>query len=302
MYINPYEAINGEGEWLRGNFHTHAGTGEGTCGHYPIETVADSYRDCGYKVLTISNHDIYSDTSGLSEALGMTLINGFEFSSDSHMLCLNTRSWIDDGVHQTVIDETNKQGGIVVICHPRWHDGNYWTAEEILKLRGVSGMEIYNGVIFRMDGSGLATDVWDSVLSAGRLVWGYANDDFHRWYDLAKAWNMIYSAPGVEAVVNALRQGCFYATTGLELADFSLNGDIIHVAARMRSGYAQALEYAFIGKDGEILAVVNDPADSDSGAAYRIKPNQPYIRVRICSPFGAMLWTQPVYDSNFLTS
>lgn len=33
MYINPYDNIDKEGcQWLRANFHTHAGTGEGTCG------------------------------------------------------------------------------------------------------------------------------------------------------------------------------------------------------------------------------------------------------------------------------
>ena len=297
MYINPYEAIEGEGAWLRGSFHIHAGTGEGTCGHYAIRTVAESYQDCGYNVLMFSNHDIYSDTSKLAEELGLTLINGFEYSTDGHMLCINTKSLIE-GDHQAVIDEARKQGGFVVICHPRWHDGEYWTAHDILNMRGASGMEIYNGVIFRLDGSGLATDIWDQVLSAGRLVWGYANDDFHRWYDMAKAWNMIYSQPGVEAVTNALRQGCFYATTGLKLTSFAINGGEIRVSAQMRSGYPQSLEYAFIGKNGEILSVVNDP----EGASYHIKPGQPYIRVRISAPFGAMLWTQPVYDPGYISA
>ena len=41
-------------------------------------------------------------------------------------------------------------------------------------LEGYLGIEIFNGVIFRLEGSGLADDVWDNVLSKGRLIWGFA--------------------------------------------------------------------------------------------------------------------------------
>jgi len=47
MYHNPYENLN-NGRWLKTNFHTHAGTGEGTCGKYPIDFVLDLYRGLNY--------------------------------------------------------------------------------------------------------------------------------------------------------------------------------------------------------------------------------------------------------------
>ena len=136
MYINPYEKVgkDEQAKWMRGNFHTHAGTGEGTCGKYPIEMVLDNYRERGYEVMTISNHDFFSDTSALAEKYNMTLINGFEYSPKHHMLCINTQNAFT-GDHQSVIDETTRQGGIIVFCHPRWEDGLYWTDDQIAGFR-----------------------------------------------------------------------------------------------------------------------------------------------------------------------
>ena len=39
MYVNPYDNLSG-GRGIRTNFHTHAGTGAGTCGRNPVHTVA----------------------------------------------------------------------------------------------------------------------------------------------------------------------------------------------------------------------------------------------------------------------
>ena len=220
----------------------------------------------------------------------MTLINGFEYSSQNHMLCLNTKGLIL-GSHQDTIDEVRQQGGIVVICHPRWVDGNYWTAEQINRLYGVLGMEIYNQVIFRMRGTGLATDVWDDLLSRGHLLWGFGNDDFHRWYDLAKAWNVVYSAPGVNSVMNALREGRFYVSTGLRLQSFSLENGVIAISASALNGFPQPLRYAFIGEHGSQLSV-----QEGDHAEYRLDGSQACVRVCVSSLYGTMLWTRPVYD------
>ena len=65
MYINPYDNLDG-GRWIKVNFHTHAGTGEGTCGRHDIDFVLGLYKELGYGAVCISNHDLYTDTSGLS--------------------------------------------------------------------------------------------------------------------------------------------------------------------------------------------------------------------------------------------
>jgi hypothetical protein len=291
MYYNPYSFI-GKGEWLKGNFHTHAGTGENTCGANEIDDVVAAYKEAGYSVLTISNHDLYSNIVEYQTKHDIVLINGFEYSAEPHMLCIGTNSLVT-GSHQEVINKCVKQGGIAVLCHPNWQRKEYWTWDEMFYLQGYTGIEIFNGVIFRLNGTGLSTDSWDYLLSQGKLVWGFGNDDFHRWHDLSKAWNMIYSSSrSQEDIKAACRRGCFYVSTGLVMSGFSFCDGVIRISARAKDTYIKNNTYVFIGKDGKKM----DEQFSECGV-YTVKGDEMYIRVQVISEHGAMLWTQPIIDS-----
>jgi len=294
MYINPYDSMKkGAGQWLKGNFHTHAGTGEGTCGAYAVDDVFALYKEAGYQVLTISNHDLFTDTEEYALRHGMVMLNGFEYSRDPHMLCINVKDCFIK-THQETIDECKRQGGFVILNHPNWQRKEYWAWKGMDTLSGYTGIEIYNGVIFRLSGSGLATNTWDYLLSQGKIVWGFANDDFHRWYDLARAWNLIYS-PSLtkEDVQGAMQRGCFYASTGLILNEFGFTGGILRISARAKDTYVKVYKYRFIGRDGQVLC----EQDNEYGE-YRFIGDELYVRVQVVSEHGAMLWTQPVYKSD----
>ncbi len=292
MYTNPYSICSQEGKWYRANFHTHAGTGKGTCGAYEIEDVISVYREAGYEVLTISNHDFFSDVSEYQEKYDIILFNGIEYSPKQHMLLIDVQGLIK-GDHQEVIDETRRQGGFVVLNHPNWIIKEYWPWKLIDSLTGYTGIEIYNSVIFRLNGTGLATDTWDYLLSQGKIVWGFANDDFHRWFDMAKSWNMIYapekSAPVVkESILN----GSFYASTGLILRNISFDGERLKLTASSKDTYVKDYEYIFIGKDGKVLH-----ENRGEHGSYRFTGDELYVRVQVKSEHGAMLWTQPIYKT-----
>lgn len=290
MYVNPYRDISSPGYWLRGNFHTHAGTGPNTCGAYEIEAVIALYKEAGYDVLTISNHDILSDVSEYQSKYDIVLINGFEYSQDRHMLCIDVDSVIK-GSHQGCIDECLTQNGLMVLCHPNWQLKEYWPWDAIDSLHGYTGIEIFNSVIFRLNGTGLATDTWDYLLSQSKMVWGFANDDFHRWYDLAKAWNVIYS-PTKDAhdIKSSIQNGRFYASTGLILKDMELEDNVIAVSASAKDTYIRENTYVFVGKDGEVLT-----RQTGTRGEYRLTGDELYVRVQVISEHGAMLWTQPIY-------
>ncbi len=293
MYINPYSQINNsQGLWLRANFHTHAGTGKNTCGTHEIDEVVASYKEAGYGLLTISNHDLFSDVGEYAKKHDIVLINGFEYSSTPHMLCIGNTSVLS-GTHQQVIDECLEQGGFVILCHPNWIHKEYWPWKDIDATCGYTGIEIYNGVIFRLSGSGLATDTWDYLLSQGKLVWGFANDDFHRWFDMAKGWNMIFTpSEGHQDIKESIRNGWFYASTGLFLNEFIFDRDTILITASSKDNYVKNYEYVFIGQDRKVL----DKQMGESGK-YKMSGNELYVRVQVISEHGAMLWTQPIYRS-----
>jgi hypothetical protein len=209
------------------------------------------------------------------------------------MLCIGNTSVLS-GSHQQVIDECVKQGGFVVLCHPNWMYKEYWPWKDIDALTGYSGIEIYNSVIFRMSGTGLATDTWDYLLSQGKLVWGFADDDFHRWYDMARAWNVVFTpSKKHEDIKEAIRNGCFYTSTGLILNRFTFDGSKVSISASSRETYVKNYTYLFIGRNGEVL----DRQQGENGE-YRVSGDELYIRVQVVSEHGAMLWTQPIYKGN----
>ncbi len=96
------------------------------------------------------------------------------------------------------------------------------------RLRGWSGylgMEIYNGVIGRLESSAYALGKWETLLSEGRCVWELANDDSHEASDVALGWNVACVLERTcEAIVAALRAamlraGRCYAATGVGITN-----------------------------------------------------------------------------------
>ena len=296
MFINPYDSIkNGNGEWLRSNFHTHAGTGLNTCGANGIAEVIAAYKDAKYDVLTISNHRLYSDVQEYQKKYDIILINGYEYSDHPHMLCIGNTS-ATEGTHQRAVDECRKEGGFVILCHPNWQRKEYWPWVDLAAMKGYTGIEIYNSVIFRLNVSGLATDTWDFLLSKGKLVWGFGNDDFHRWHDLAKSWNMIYAEKEESSIRKSIDIGSLYVSTGLILNEFIFDDNTIRISAGSNDTYVKENKYVFVGKDGEVLK-----EQVGEYGEYKMDGSELYVRAQVVSEHGAMLWTQPIYDDSKFT-
>ncbi len=294
MYINPYEnAEIGVSKGLKANFHTHAGTGKGTCGRNEIDDVLAAYKDAGYDLLTISNHDIFSDVADYQEKHDIILINGYEYSAEPHMLCIGG-STTSTGNHQEAVDACLNQGGFVILCHPNWIRKEYWPWKDIDALKGFTGIEIYNHLIFTMSGSGLATDTWDHILSGGRLAWGFGSDDFHRWHDMGRAWNIIFSPSKSHIdIKSSIANGSFCVSTGLVLNEIKFDGNKLLVHAQFVDSYIKDFEYRFIGYNGALLDV-----QTGEKATYDFKGNEKYVRVEVRGENGSMLWTQPIYKKD----
>ncbi len=290
MYKNPYECLrSSSGKWLKGNFHTHAGTGPGTCGSLGLEEVIYAYKQSGYNVLTISNHDLFTPTEQYGS--GIRLIPGVEYSANPHMLTIGVRQHWGKG-HQETIDLTRESGGFAVLCHPNWIKREYWPREEVDKLTGYTGIEVINWLIYRLEGSGLACDLWDHLLSRGKLVYGFGNDDFHLWCDLARSFTVIYAdSDEWSDIKEAIDRGSFYASTGVALKNFSLEDNVIAIKAGFFiDSYVEDFTYRFIGEGGSVLA-----EERGSAASYALKGDEMYVRVEVTAENGAMLFTQPVY-------
>ena len=288
MYRSTYETIK-DGQWFRANFHTHAGVcTKGQCGILPVDDVVDAYKNAGCNVLAISNHDRYIPREKNYE--GISVIDAVEYSANPHMLLIGVNEY-HNVPHQEAINRAVSAGGFVILCHPNWQHREYFPDSLIDELTGYTGLEITNGVVHNLTGSGLALDSWDNILSKGRKVWGFGNDDFHHYRDTGRVYNMICAKSGsYNDIREAVTAGRFYVSSGVMLKEFALENDELYVkAGYFRDTYISNFEYKITGARGRILL-------KTEGESISLKLNgEPYVRVEATSDYGAKMYLQPIF-------
>lgn len=271
---------------FKGNLHTHTTESDGP--YSPQDTVR-AYAGRGYDFLMLSDHDAVTETERL-DPCGMTLIPGNEITlNGAHLLHVNANAVIEpDPERQAIIDNINGQGGFAIMNHPNWGENFVHCSQaELEMLRNYDGIEIYNGVSERVEGNAMATDRWDMLLSKGRRVWGFGNDDCHEPWDFEIAWNAVFAEDQcAESLIAAMREGRFYVSTG------------VHIDAIHADEHCLTVE----SKDTQCFRIVCDHGrvlDTVVGARLEFVPpyQAPFSYFRIeCYGFGTrMAWTQPCF-------
>lgn len=203
------------------------------------------------------------------------------------------------------LEKIRSRGGLMQVNHPNFR----WSVpmEEMLSLPDSTIFELWNGhpIVYNeggtdADGNAMPpTEVlWDSLLSRGKLLFGVGDDDSHSFWP-RDAEDMDKARPGRawiwvradtlthEAILRSLRRGDFYASTGIQLADYRVTADEMYVSITPSSDRRYLTE--FIGRGGEILASV--PGMS---ATYVFSGDELYVRARVTDSSGRKAWMQPI--------
>jgi predicted metal-dependent phosphoesterase TrpH len=287
---NPYAPTDGrKREWLRGNLHTHTTRSDGA---RAPQAVIDDYAARGYGFLMLSDHDTYAGPEQFAEwnSRGLALIPGNEITRDGpHMLHVGaTRKVEPSEDRQAVLDEIAANGGFAVVNHPNWFaEFNHCPHETMRAWNGFLGVEIFNYMIGELDGSQYATDHWDRLLSKGRRVWGFANDDAHGAQHVGNGWNCVLSAERSAAeILAAMKAGCFYASTGVTIESVESTG----LRARIVAPDAQRI--AAITDKGVRLKVVDG-----NELEVELPENRAYLRFECWGGGERQAWSQPLIVS-----
>ncbi len=284
---NPYAALDQARFRLRGNLHTHTNLSDGAD---EPQQVIDAYAEHGYDFLELSDHDRLADAGTLAayDNRGMLLIPGNEISANGpHILHVNASALVvSDPDRQKVFDEVRRSGGLAIVNHPNWQQRfDHCPIAEMERWQGYAGLEIYNGIIRRVEGSPDATGKWDMLLSRGRRVWGYATDDSHKSGDRALAWNVVFCARRcVDAVVEALASGAFYASTGVAITDIRVRNGSVRIETENARKVVAVINYGRrIAESAGTALTVEIPA----GASY--------LRFECYGCAEEQAWTQPFF-------
>lgn len=288
---NPYAELSG-GQWLKGNLHAHTNRSDG---ERSFQDVLDDYARRRYDFLMVSDHDIYTSPDDLlrCDAGGMVLIPGNEITANgSHLLHVNASRLVPPHPRrQAVLNEisgTDPQS-FVIAAHPNWTPSfDHTSMNQLTEWEGYTGLEIYNGTVGRLAGSPYATNKWDMLLSQDRRVWGYANDDSHLTVgDTDLGWNSVYARTRtLPDIIEALRRGHFYASTGVIIREVLLEGETVRVVTENAERIVALREF------GTCFAQV----DSDS-IEITLPSGATYVRFECWGKGETFAWTQPIFLS-----
>jgi hypothetical protein len=289
----PQSPYRDSGEWLRGNLHSHTTVSDGT---RPAEEVIADYEQRGYDYLAISDHDQFVDPRSYQDRTKLILLPAVEVTARGpHILHIGATEPVEPSENrQEVVDRIAAQNGFSVLNHPNWQSHYNHCPQELMEsLVGYAGIEIYNGVIERLEGVPLATDRWDRLLSQGRRVWGFGTDDAHAPQDVALAWSVVQvDDRSVESIIEALRAGRFYASTGVTITDITTTDSDITVVTENARRIRLISDLGVIQKTKEALsATFRVPEDLVN------RSNASYARIECYGDGGRMAWTQPFFLS-----
>jgi hypothetical protein len=296
--LNPFAR---PGRWFRGVFHCHTTNSDGA---RSVASVIAWYSEHGYDFISITDHNQLT-AAPRPQANQMLLVPGTEvdvgraqLGEPFHIVGIGLRTMIEiprdaDARHrlvpQEVIHALSQAGAAVFAAHPYWSG---LVADDLLQLQGVAGIEVFNANTEVEIGKGYSGVHWDDCLSRGKLFLGAANDDAHwRLHDYGCAWTMLRAEDLTpESVVEGLRTGAFYASTGAVIENVNYNGAAVtvHVAP------PGASEVRFIcdRRWGQRVAADGAPIET---ATYALRGREKYVRVEITSPSGGRAWTNPLF-------
>jgi hypothetical protein len=236
------------GSWLKGDLHVH--TVLSRDGEISEDVLLPHFEQMDYRFVAITDHNVVS--SGVHPRSRLAVFEGLEADFNY-----------------------------------RFHTNVIHTVDYLRRANSYDGIEIYNVGTEDDPGSPLATDVWDRLLSSGKRVLGFANQDVHKLRHLKNCGNIVRATSGErEEIFSALKRGNFYCYYGVEIVEIGRERRTIRVDTK------NADSIRFIGRNGRVITEVHD-----KGAELEFQDVElySYIRVECLGRDGRRSWTQPFF-------
>jgi hypothetical protein len=321
------QAASAGSRWYRGNTHTHTLNSDGDS---PPDAVVRWYRENGYQFVVITDHEFLTDVAPLNGLFGAAgkflVVRGQEVTQilpdsthpdrrrQAHVNSIHPERVVMPQGGASVAESYGRNlaairaaGGLAQVNHPNWR----WSVRlaDMLALPDSTIFELRNGHpgINNLGGTDDAGNevpgteaLWDSLLTRGKTIFAAGTDDSHYF---TRPWDRSAPRPGyawvfvraseltAEAIVRAMRRGDFYASTGVTLGDYRVDGKRVSLTIVRSRGATEDTRFRteFIGRGGRVLSTSHGLA-----ARYDIRGDEGYVRARITDSNGWQAWTQPV--------
>ena len=304
--MTPFE---GDGVWLRCALHAHTTNSDG---ELAPDMLVRHFDWAGYDVLAITDHWVRTVERSTRTLLVIpsTELNATCGSSedDAHVLALGVEADPEPpdsfAPLQEVVDWIREHGGLPYLAHTYWSGlrTEQWDACE-----GLLGLEVWNSGCELEIGRGDSSIHWDEALERGASLQGLATDDSHHpGYDSGFAWTMVRAAErSQEAVLEALRAGSFYGSTGPTIESVEVDGNAVVVrsspaqsvtlvSSRHRGARANA---GRLGYPNGSTILERDSAGLITACRLEKPPLAPFGRVVVSDTRACRAWTNPLWTA-----
>ena len=278
--------------FYRANFHCHTTLSDG---RVTPKACMEAYRGAGYDILSITDHRRVTVPEEVPQ--GLLMVPGIELdyfpgNQAVHIIGLGVPEdicghWHPEGAPQEGIDLINRMGGLAILAHPAW---SLNTPAFLGSVRGAVATEVYNSVSdFPLNcGRGDSSSLIDvACTSYGWLPGFVASDDSHGYgAEFAQGWTMLQCGElTVAGVMEALRQGRFYASRGPRFRQVEVEGDQVRVTCDPVDAicFCSNMPWA----TGRVVR-----GENLTEAEYTISQADRYIRVELLRD-GRKAWTSP---------
>ncbi|MCM8756973.1 MAG: CehA/McbA family metallohydrolase [Candidatus Omnitrophica bacterium] len=279
-----------KGNWYRGNLHLHTNFSDGTLAP---EEICSFYYQAGYQFVALTDHWNFTQVN-LSYDNFITIPAVEYHSGVYHIVALGVNRLLPQSIKspQEIIDAINQEGGIPIMAHPYWSG---ITSGDLMALQGFSHLEIYNNVCQITKGKGFSSVHWDELLQSGRQLFGVAVDDAHHRPrqtmedDLIGSWVMAKAESlDVGSLLQAIRRGDFYSSTGVTIHEVSFLGDRLTV----HTSPVQEIRFISQNAQGERVSGCGQEIDK---AEYELTGTERYLRIEAVDHHHRFAWTNPFY-------
>lgn len=313
------------GRYFKANLHSHTTISDGK---WTPEELKAQYKTRGYSVVAVSDHNRFVRYPGLCdddffalpafeadisrvedvESLGWRRVRTWHFNFFAEHegvteedVVPKPASYDDVEGINAYIAQMRENGFLCSYNHPYW---SLQTSADFTALRGLFAMEIYNHGCEKDGLYGYAPQAYDEMLRAGRRLCCLATDDNHNrvgpndpYSDSFGGFTMLCCQSLNHAgVMDALKQGRFYASQGPEIKALWVEGDQVTV----RTSPAKKI---YLGTEGRDCQYMIAPAGQTiEQAGFTLKGGEAFFRVTVKDGEGRFANTNAYFTDALKTT
>lgn len=293
------------GHYYKANLHCHTTCSDGRKTKEEIKTL---YKEQGYSVVAITDHNVYHYHKELNDEHFITLagfeanindkngspdfsrlktyhFNFFDCDPDSHsdkknLIFMPKQDYHEITAINRYIADMKNLGFLCSYNHPYWSLQNYMDYRD---LKDIWAMEIYNHGCEMEGFYGYHPQAYEEMLRSGQRLFCVATDDNHNCEEFEDplcdsfgGFTMIHAAElTYKAIMESLRAGNFYASMGPEIYEFSQQG--MHLTIK-----TSPVDKIMVQTEGrKCFRKAAKQGENITEAEFELSGNEGYIRLTI---------------------